>query len=231
MAADEILSPAAWIRRDGPLQDDLSQSQTEPWDRCAEPGFGSPVTSARTSWTRRGERAGQGFFVKVYVYPDWRARWRGLLRNTWLAPSRARREWEALRWLRSNGFAAPQPWGVAEQRGLLGDLRRAVLVTEAWPAPSLESMLRDGVEPATARQLHAALEAWVMELHCAGFRDRNLDPRNILVRREADGSWQFAKIDSPRFRLLRPCSRPDDRLARADVALLARGMLSVSPRP
>ena len=69
-----------------------------------------------------------------------------------------------------------------------------------------------------AIELIEAIRSEVARWHQAGFRDRNLDLRNILVRRERDG-WAIAKIDSPRHRIVRP-GRVDDALARADHARL-----------
>lgn len=54
----------------------------------------------------------------------------------------------------------------------------------------------------------AAIGELVGRLHHLGFRDRNLDLRNLLVQRTAEG-WQIAKIDSPRWRLVRPGARID----------------------
>ena len=59
---------------------------------------------------------------------------------------------------------------------------------------------------ATAR----AVGLFVRALHRAGFRDRNLDLRNLIV----DGD-RVTKIDSPRHRLVEPGDH-DDALRRAD---------------
>ena len=51
-------------------------------------------------------------------------------------------------------------------------------------------------------------------MHDLGFRDRNLDLRNLLLADDRS-SLAIAKIDSPRHRLVR-IGEPNDRLARAD---------------
>ena len=96
----------------------------------------------------------------------------------------------------------------------LGCLHRAALVTCEWPGDPLDRAL-PGLAPAERDALVAALVAFVRGLHQAGFRDRNLDLRNLLARQQQDGSWQLAKLDSPRFRL-RPSGCATDTLARAD---------------
>jgi hypothetical protein len=66
-------------------------------------------------------------------------------------------------------------------------------------------------------------------MHRTGHRDRNLDPRNLLVRRDPEG-FVFAKIDSPRsFRVCHDIAR--DRTTASDLGRLARGLheLAVAP--
>ena len=54
------------------------------------------------------------------------------------------------------------------------------------------------------------VEHFVHDLHRAGFRDRNLDLRNLIVDGDA-----VCNIDSPRHRVVAP-GRCEDALARAD---------------
>lgn len=74
---------------------------------------------------------------------------------------------------------------------------------------------------AAAERIDAAVAIgrFVYRLHELGFRDRNLDLRNLLLLRTA-AAWQVTKIDSPRF-VLRPPSRDEDALSRADWQRLA----------
>ena len=127
-----------------------------------------------------------------------------------------RREWDALDWLRRNGFAGPQPLIAAEDRRF-GFLRRGVLITEEWDGQPSDRVLAELAQK-EADELIEAIEEFVRRLHAKGFRDRNLDLRNLLVRR-VGRAWEIAKIDSPRWRLVRGVSS-DDRLARADWARL-----------
>jgi hypothetical protein len=176
---------------------------------------GMEVRSSRTSWVRRGRVDHDGmvedWFVKTYDYPGL-APLRGALRNTLLRPSRAAREWDALAWLHGAGFAAPAPVAVLERRWF-GFLRRAVLITLAWPGERVDSLM-EKLPPAGRCELAAAVLSLVAALHQRGFRDRNLDLRNLLARREV-GAWIVAKIDSPRWRLC-PSGPAADRLARED---------------
>ena len=211
----EFLGVAHWIHRAPPL------AGIDPIELTAR-DWGETVVRARSSWTRRGIIGRSQSYVKTYDYPSRRDRRRGWLRTTWLARSRAAREAAAIAWLLDHGFAAPTLLGVVEWRLRSGVLRRAAIITEAWDGEPLERLWpRLAPQPRTA--LRAGLEAWVERLHRAGFRDRNLDPRNILVRFDADGAPTFCKLDSPRYRLNAPGER-DDRLARADRERLRRGL-------
>ncbi len=180
--------------------------------------LGDLVTDHRSSWVRR-ILAGTGeYYVKTYDYPTWRDRIRGVGRNTWLRTSRVRRESAALQWLRDHGFGGPEVLAVIEERHL-GLLSRGVLVTASWPGESLDRLLPRLLE-SQRTELLKALKSFVVHLHRAGFRDRNLDLRNILARTikaggETDEGWQLVKIDSPRHRIT-GSGRDDDALARAD---------------
>jgi hypothetical protein len=183
-------------------------------DVLSSPELGVAVRSSRSSWVRRVRSGDTDYFVKTYDYPGL-ATLRGLFRNTLLRPSRASCEWTALAWLQAAGFAAPAPVCVLERRRL-GFLRRAVLVTRAFAGEQVDFVLARST-PAERRELAAAVTATVQALHARGFRDGNLDLRNLIARRDGAG-WTIAKLDSPRWRLARGGAR--DRLARADWARL-----------
>lgn len=159
-------------------------------------------------------------YVKTYDYPSWRDRWRGFGRNTRFAASRVRREWTALQWLSEQGFGGPRVLAVGERR-TRGWLCRGVLVTEAWPGESMATLLPQLTEVDRTIVLRE-LRRFVQRLHAAGFRDRNLDLRNVLAQRESTG-WSLAKIDSPRHRIL-PDADPEDALARADWTRLGTSL-------
>jgi hypothetical protein len=187
--------------------------------------LGLEVRTTRSSWVRRVSDGAQVYYIKTYDYPRLRDRLRGALRNTWLRPSRATREWDALTWLRAHDFHAPRPVGVLERRRL-GWLHRALVVTEAWPGEPLDRLL-PRLDAAQRRSLGAAVVAWVERLHHLGFRDRNLDLRNLLARPAGPG-WDIAKIDSPRHRLVQP-GRPRDRLAHEDWSRLLPQLQVLAP--
>jgi hypothetical protein len=123
----------------------------------------------------------------------------------------------ALAWLQARGFPGPRVAGLVEWRRF-GLLARALLVTEAWPGVALDTLLPT-LSPDSRQHLAHALGRFVGALHRLGFRDRNLDLRNLLAAATADGGFLIAKIDSGRHRLVRP-GPPRDRLARADWARL-----------
>jgi hypothetical protein len=90
----------------------------------------------------------------------------------------------------------------------------AILVTVAWPGQSLDRLLPELPE-ARRQQLAKDLGHFVANLHRRGFRDRNLDLRNLLARERPDRSFELCKIDSGRFRIV-AAGHSDDALARAD---------------
>ncbi|MFK7740581.1 MAG: lipopolysaccharide kinase InaA family protein [Planctomycetota bacterium] len=192
------------------------------------------MTNARSSWVRRVQAADGGgeFFVKVYEFPRWRDRLRNFARWTapWRAP-RARREAQALTWLRTHGFGAPAAAACYEWRRA-GFVCQAALITSAVPGRTAECLLGGPPRrapgapaplPAASRQdLARDILAWVAKLHRSGFRDGNLDLRNLIITpaqppagRDADAAWTITKIDSPRYRIV-PAGTATDSWARAD---------------
>jgi len=189
-------------------------------EALSSPQLGALVTNHRTSWVRQVSIGSGTYYVKTYNYGSWRDRWRGIGRTTLFSASRVQRERQALEWLSDHGFGGPRVRAVLEQRWM-GWLCRGVLVTEAWPGENVASLL-PRLSQTDRATLGAELRCFVQLLHDAGFRDRNLDLRNILVRREPS-AWCFAKIDSPRHRIPKD-ARPDDALARADWTRLAASL-------
>jgi hypothetical protein len=183
-----------------------------------ERSCGVRITDHRSSWTRLLENTLTSFYVKTYDYPTTRDRWRGALRNTGpLVRSRAAREFDALDWMRAQEIPTADPVGVLENRAW-GLLHRAVLITRTFPGTSVCLLLPD-LPPPERRELGRAVGELVGRLHRAGFRDRNLDPRNLLARRTDTGNWCVVKIDSPRY-VLRREGDTEDALTRADWARL-----------
>lgn len=118
-----------------------------------------------------------------------------------------------MQWMQRQGLPTATPLAVWEQRSF-GWLTRAILLTEAWQGQAVANLLTV-LPAAAAEQLAAAVGMAVARLHQLGFRDRNLDARNLLARRTPDGAWMVAKIDSPRH-FLRSPGPPADRAAAAD---------------
>jgi hypothetical protein len=194
---------------------------------------GEPIVDHRTSFVRRHRLGALDVFAKTYEYATWRSRWHGILRYTSpFRPSRAAREFDAAAWLRAHGLASAEPLLAFEHRRL-GLLARATLVTAAFPGKPVDAILAR-LAPVERPPLAEAVAAFVARAHALGFRDRNLDLRNLLAHRTPAGAWQVAKIDSPRYRLRRP-GAADDALARADWArllpqLAAFGLGDVAPQ-
>lgn len=175
--------------------------------------MGESVVDHRSSWVRKVATSRGEFYVKTYEYVGWGDR----LRNwgKWTAPwrsSRAARECAALLWMRQHNLAAPQPLACFESRRF-GFLTRAIVLTEAFAGQRCDYLLAEAT-PEQRLRLTAAIKDWVHAAHRLGFRDRNLDLRNLIAR-DADDRITIAKIDSPRFRLITP-GEPTDRLAQAD---------------
>ena len=217
---DLFRSGSRWIYADEGFRSDLLRAGLNDLADVSSPDLGTPVTHHRSSWVRIWKTGSSTYYVKTYDYPTWRDRGRGIGRNTLLAPSRPRREQLALNWLQEHGFGGPRVRGVGESRSL-GLLRRAVLVTEAWPGAPLADLL-PRLDPTRRDQLLGCLTDFVLRLHRAGFRDRNLDLRNLLARTQ-EGGWKIVKLDSPRFRIARS-SDEKDRLARDDWRRLERSV-------
>lgn len=178
---------------------------------------GRVVTDHRTSWVRRLGEAPREVFVKVYEYTSWIHIARSLGRRTapWQA-SRPTREFDALAWLGEHGLPAAEPLAVYEWRRF-GFLQKALLVTRAFPGEPADRVL-PALDPVGRREAAAAIGRFVARLHELGFRDGNLDLRNLLLRCD-DHGWTATKIDSPRHRLVRP-GPATDRAARADWSRL-----------
>lgn len=188
--------------------------------------LGRPVKAGRSSWVRCLDIGSKTYYVKTYDYPTLRAQARGWLRNTAFAETRPEREYRALRWLASRGFSVPDPAAVwIERRGW--GVGRACLVTSAWPGDRVDHLL-SGMSEAESHELLLALRTQVEAMHSLGYRDRNLDLRNILARREESGAWLLAKIDSPRFRIV-AAGKPTDRLAREDWSRLRSSLARFGP--
>lgn len=200
--------------------------------------IGESVTDQRTSFVRRLPTSRGPVFAKTYLYPTWAARLRAAWRWTgpWRA-SRAAREFDALVWMRHHDLPAPEPLAVLESRRS-GFLCSATLLTAGFDGDATAALFPD-LAATDRERLAIAIGRCVAALHDLGFRDRNLDLRNLLARRTADG-FVVAKIDSPRHRLVR-AGRFDDRFTAADwhrllpqlhafgVAAVARAAAAAAP--
>jgi hypothetical protein len=187
--------------------------QLPPVTRLSSRDNGHFVTDHRSSWVRRITLGDRELYIKSYEYASWSDRLRNWGR--WTAPgrsSRAAREYQALTWLREHGFSAPLPLCCIEWRSC-SFLVRATLVTSAEPGRAANLLLQD-CSPADRQNIASAIGRFVCALHRSGFRDRNLDLRNLLIHQRGS-HYRVAKIDSPRHRIV-AAGRANDRLAAAD---------------
>jgi hypothetical protein len=194
----------AWVRGSGSdqsLADRLASIAPE----GPVPGpHASLVKAARSSWVHRLEAGPDIYYFKTYAY--------AMPRTLLSSRARAVREYEACVWLRRNGFEAPRPVAAGERRAMLL-IRRCALITAAWSGDSLALLLptlAQSERDHLAKSLIDLVRAW----HRLGYRDRNLDLRNLLARRRGP-DWHVAKLDSPRWCLV-PFGTVNDRLATAD---------------
>lgn len=222
--ADRIRQSSGWVCGPADFRAILERSGLGGVEELGSRDLGEPITDHRSSWVRLHSLDSSIYYFKTYDYPTARDRWRGLLRNTALAPSRARREWDALTWLRSHGFAAPEPMAVVEKRRR-GWLWRSLLITRAWPGHPAHHLL-PLVGSVDRNSLVEAIRNYVGRLHASGFRDGNMDLRNYLARRDEGTAWEIAVIDSPRYRITAP-GRHRDRAARRDQLRLAASFASL----
>lgn|GEM_PF-5384180 len=170
---------------------------------------GARVTDRRSSWVRRVRLDKDVIYVKSYDYRTCRDRLGNWMK--WTAPwraSRAARECAAFKWLTQNAFPAPRHYACIEWR-VAGFARRATLITSEIRGVPADQALEKAKGPAR-RTVASQLGRFIGDLHRAGFRDRNLDLRNLII----DGD-DVVKIDSPRH-LIVPPNRADDWHARAD---------------
>jgi len=149
------------------------------------------VARSRTSITERGvlDLAAGPVPVhrKVYRYNGIGALLSGLFRTTFAAPSRARREAEALRRLAALGLA-PAPVLLVERR-TAGFLREAILAVRT---------VEGGADLSAAPPspgLAAAVGRAAGRMHAAGLGDLSLAPRNVVTAGDA-----VMKVDSGRLR-------------------------------
>jgi len=132
--------------------------------------------------------------VKVYHYPTWRDRMRGILRNTIAAPSRVRREADNLHRLARLGVN-DDLWLAAGESRSLGFLASSFLITRFIDAPSAGQFLEGTTDSLRRLQFCELLGRFVARLHREGFVDRDLHLRNLLFD---EPRKVLIKIDSPR---------------------------------
>lgn len=186
------------------------------------PPDASRVSASRTSWVDRFRWDGRGWFLKTYVYPAPFGPLRGVLRNTFLAPSRAQREWRALKHLAREGLQPDLAAGLEEQR-VLGFLLRSRLLTLDFGGEDLRQRLARGT---TLEDEWQAIARFVRRMHESGLRDPDLKARNLLLRRSAAGRPEIAKIDASSSRLVRRGPRWERARVR-DLAAFTRDLLEL----
>ncbi|MHC4923679.1 MAG: lipopolysaccharide kinase InaA family protein [Planctomycetota bacterium] len=174
-------------------------SGEEGWRLLMDLRHGLIVALSRTTRTEHGylELPSGTLSVhrKIYDYETIGSRLKGAFRTTFAAPSRARRELDAIRRLRALGepFLAPAPVVLAERR-TAGLLEIAVVAT----ATIEDGAPLDDLEP--DETLAEAVGRAVARMHEASFARLDIAPRNFVASRAPDGQWAVAKVDTGRLR-------------------------------
>jgi tRNA A-37 threonylcarbamoyl transferase component Bud32 len=135
---------------------------------------------------------GVALYRKRFWYPTRSDRLRGVLRTTWLAPSRVEREAKNLERLAAWELqpALFLAYGERRRRRFLLD---SFLCTRALEARPIDELLRQERDATRREALLESLARFVARLHARGFVDRDLHLRNFL----ATSGNEIAKIDSP----------------------------------
>ena len=183
------------------------------------------VTRSQSSWVESFEHERESYFLKTYIYPGPKAQLRGLFRNTFVAPSRAQREWRALEHLAEHGIQ-PRLAVALEERRRLGFLMKSRILSRAFGCEDLAHRLSQG---SLCRSEVLSLARFVRKIHESGLRDPDLKARNILVAEHSDGLC-FAKIDASSSRIVRP-GRSFDRARVRDFVGLAMDLRALGQSP
>ena len=121
---------------------------------------------------------------------------RGVLAR--FAPARLYRAWRGGNALAVHGVAVAKPYAYV-RRSACGVLREEILITEELVGyESLTALLGSWSQAMLARDapsLAESLARFVTRFHETGFWQHDLAPKNVMVRREEDGAWDFRIID------------------------------------
>ena len=116
----------------------------------------------------------------------------------WMRAPKARREFQNYQTFARLGVPAAEPIACGEERGVWGQLLRAIIITRTVPeACELDDFFRSGPPRAQRDQISRELAEAVRRLHAAHFYYYDLVWRNILVSRAGDGVKVYF-IDCPR---------------------------------
>ena len=148
-----------------------------------------------------GQGGMPGFFVKRYLYPNWKNRLRGMFRGTFFGRHRGRAEYDLLSQMRVLGLPSVRPVAYGARR--VGHfLTACYLITEEVPeASNLTVFARratngpHGLTFAERRAFVRELARQVAEVHAAEFAHGQLFWRNILVRTGPAGDAEFFLLD------------------------------------
>ncbi len=173
---------------------------------------------------------GGSVFIKRYRHPRWRQRIKAMFRGAFFGRSRARAEFERLETMRARSAPVVRPVAYGERR-FLHFVRSSFLITEGVPsAVSLTTFAqrhtngrRSDLPPDVRRRFIESLSRCIADLHAKGLTHGALFWRNVLVRRDESGRFDFVLLDPPGRRRVNLHSREDRQAAavRHDLAALA----------
>lgn len=168
-------------------------------------------------------------FVKRYDYSRRGHRIKQMFRGTFFGRPRARREYEFLSEMANRHVPTVRPIAYGEERRR-GFVRLSFLVTEgiegfrSLDVVALEHLRSHTLSRRDRSSLTAGLATTIGNMHERGVRHGGLFWRNILVRRNADGDFDFSLLDPDSHGQLFPARVPKEGVLADLSELVASGI-------
>jgi len=141
---------------------------------------------------------GQAFFIKKFKVRDWKERLKYLI-----FPSRAMREWDVSRALRTKGVEIPTPVGVMERRRW-GFMEESLYISGAIEdAQPLMDFFRERFGEGDAKEKERIIRLLgdtVRRIHDRGFFHGDLHAGNFLIGKSGEGGLYLIDLHSARMR-------------------------------
>lgn len=173
-------------------------------------------------------------FVKRYRYELFEHRIKQMFRGTLFGKSRARREFEFLTNMRLRQVPTVRPIAYGDNYGR-AFLRASFVITEGTAGFqsldmfALHAIRHNPLTRSKRRRLTQGLATTIRNMHDAGIRHGGLYLRNILVREETDGEYDFLLIDPDTHGRLRASPVPEAD-AVADLSEVVSSAMALGQR-